>query len=151
MKIIKIICVICMFVAFLSACGSSPDHSKQILSFRLTTQYEPSYMFLLTENKKLIVTKEGESTAKESKSIYLSNEEYDQVEQIIKKLESTSDIMGVNDYWEVELSVNNQSFYYTYGCSADKNFDEIIAMLIRYSPIDIIDRYGDLVEPCNKH
>lgn len=154
-KLFVIVSVIIMSVVLCSCSkvsfndNSSVDDS--IISFDLSTQYEMAYKIILDKKKNLhtYVYENQDDVYKSYKSVLLTQEQYD---DIIKKIENLGKFdensdSAVYDYWTVNLQINTNNYFFTYGLSANKNYDNLVEDIINLSSIEIVDSRGNDIKP----
>lgn len=151
MKKLFTITVVAALMIMLCAC-SNPNLKdngsvESVISFDLSTQYEISYKVNL-DTKRILHTYVFENGSNEYtgyKNVELSQGQYD---EIINKIENLGEVdensaSAVYDYWTVNLQMNANNYVFTYGLSANKNYDNLVEDIINLSSIEIVDSRGN--------
>lgn len=131
--------------------NNSDKHADNVFSFDLSTQYETSYRISLDTDRVLhtYVYEDDSNTYTNYNCIKLTQEQYVAVKKQIDSLGKFDENFdtAVYDYWTVNLKINSEDYFFTYGLSANKNFDKFIDDMIDLSSIDVIDSNGNRIIP----
>lgn len=155
MKKLFTITVVAALLIILCACSNSnlKDNGsvESVISFELSTQYERSYKVKL-DTKKILHTYVFENGSDEYtayKSIELSQAQYDDIIKNIDNLGKFDEnsASAVYDYWTVNLQMNANNYVFTYGLSANKNYDNLVEDIINLSSIEVVDSRGNDIKP----
>lgn len=80
----------------------------------------------------------------ECESVVLPSEEYNTIIAAVDSLESFRTSEYLSDAWMVTLLINSEYIErsFVYGMAGEKSYDDLVSLLIKYSPIKIINSDG---------
>ena len=154
--IIVLFCLLCFTSCKGFPAQSDPEGNSMIYAV-LSSPYSQSYFFTLNKDGTYIVEK-GDGSLEDlmddnikqttTSQTNLDNANYNEIIEIADNLgEFDGNENIVFDYWTASICYNQSTMYFTYGCSKNKNYDLLVTKLIELSPLDVVDPYGNIIEP----